>query len=733
MGFDGEGCTIDGRHRYRLLCAADEGQRTWKVRNLGGLSAEECLDFLVNVVPMSGLKVGFSLGYDWTKILQDVDREVLVLLTNPGLRLNAEGQPRPVFWRHWKLNMQGARLSVADTRSGRRQTFWDTFRFFQSSFLNALANWSMATPAELELIATMKEQRQAFSEADWSEGGDVERYCLEECRLLARMMHKLRDAARDAGIKLESWHGAGSIASAMLKQHEVAVHVAKHPDKVDLAVRRAYFGGRFECSRIGTIGEPVHGYDINSAYPYALLDLPSLVGRWRRGPGSKRALLQLDPLERHVVVCIEWNVSHDVHGPPAWGPFPVRLQNGTIIFPARGEGCYWLWEVQAAARLFGAAALRVKGSWELVPDDPGVRPHGDIAHYYQERLRWGKDGPGLVLKLGMNARYGKSAQRVGRPRWASLVWAGIVTARCRAMLLDAMAKVRDLRSVLMLATDGLWSLEEIPSLDRGRGLGQWDEKTYGQGVFLARPGVYFPLAAEEREEQWEKVVKARGISRRLLKDHADDMVTAWREGAMGLELRQRRFVGLRSGLRGVHPDDLEPPPDPYAPPDPWPALRRYILQSRHGLRPWPGTRIPGGLGRVRGDPLDVVAAEAPYECPEAMGLWDPADGSDAMLEVLWQLWETHKRQVRRTPKLVMGEWIENQRIKLSFDPRPKRMPGPDRSRPQIESQVYWESHPYDPAVVSPEAAALREELAVYLEQPDGFEVDEVAGYDAVPF
>ena len=174
--------------------------------------------------------------------------------------------------------------------------------------------------------------------------------------------------------------------------------------------------------------------------------------------------------------------------------------------------------------------------------------------------------------------------------------------------------------------------------------------------------------------------------------------------------------------------------DPYAPPDAWPGLRRYIL-GRGGLAAgdWSPDLVPRSIYRTAGVAPDVLAAEMPHECVEARGLWEPEEGSEAMLEALLRAWGAHQVAVRGQPKLVMGEWIENQPVLLSFDPRPKRVCGPDRSRPLVESAEVWQSQPYDPGVVSPEGAALRAELEMYLEQPDGFEVAEVAGLDGAPF
>ena len=55
-----------------------------------------------------------------------------------------------------------------------------------------------------------------------------------------------------------------------------------------------------------------------------------------------------------------------------------------------------------------------------------------------------------------------------------------------------------------------------------------------------------------------------------------------------------------------------------------------------GAGDWSPDLIPGGLYRRNGCAPDVLAVEMPVrsECPAAVGLWDPDDGSDAMLVAL---------------------------------------------------------------------------------------------------
>lgn len=90
--------------------------------------------------------------------------------------------------------------------------------------------------------------------------------------------------------------------------------------------------------------------------------------------------------------------------------------------------------------------------------------------------------------------------------------------------------------------------------------------------------------------------------------------------------------------------------------DDWPELRRYVL-SRGGLGAgdWSPDLVPGGLYRRRGLAPDVVAAEMPHECPASRGLWDPADGSEAMLQALQLAYERHRELAQRRGQVRVDE------------------------------------------------------------------------------
>jgi hypothetical protein len=55
------------------------------------------------------------------------------------------------------------------------------------------------------------------------------------------------------------------------------------PPEVERAARHGYFGGRIEVPVYGEVPGPIYRYDVHSAYPAAIAELPNLTrGSWAR-------------------------------------------------------------------------------------------------------------------------------------------------------------------------------------------------------------------------------------------------------------------------------------------------------------------------------------------------------------------------------------------------------------------------------------------------------------------
>lgn len=498
LAIDGEGV---GRspHRYVMMGMSDSAGRSDIVENRNGLKTKECLSFLLSTPPNSRL-CGFYLGYDWTKILNDLPDASIYRLLRPELRsLPADegGGFSYVRWEGYKLHYLSGMMRIK--KGEKRVTIWDLGKFYQSTFVQALAAWGIISATALAAMQEMKDKRSGFSDSDIP---SMRQYMLSECAALAQLAEELEQAHEDVGLKLSSWHGPGSTASAMLKNMGIHEKRGEHPYEVEYAANCAFFGGRFEHSTIGDVDD-CYGYDIVSAYPWQLYNLPCLEhGKWRWVTDEKS-------LGSCNQACVHFKLTDA--GSVPWGPLPCRTDNGTIIF-GRGEytGFVWLDEYRIARREW--RGVQFLGAWALYSACE-CRPFATIRDMFDERLRLGKTGRGRVVKNAINSGYGKVAQSVGNPKFASRIWAGIITSGTRAQLLELAVSHTSLSSVKAMATDGLYSTENLtlpsPPLSDSS-LGSWEKKHAGRMTFV-RPGIYW--AHKEDDE----TIRSRGIAKRQFK------------------------------------------------------------------------------------------------------------------------------------------------------------------------------------------------------------------------
>jgi DNA polymerase type B, organellar and viral len=676
VGIDGEGQGRDD-HKYVLLAWSNEsGTRTAHVKAAPGerLTTVQCLDFILEL-PIAAHAFGFAFGYDLTKILHDVDDAVLFRLFRSELRRPPPGKekngPVAVRWNGYSLNIQGAKFSV--TKGKRRRVIWDCFKFYQSKFTTALDDWYRpqkgapddpkwpAVQADIERLRHMKDKRADFDKED---GQGVLDYCLTECRYMAGLTRKLISATNKAGIKLKTFHGAGSIASVILRDMGIDRAVRSSPPETRLAVASAFFGGRFEHLMIGGMKGPIYGYDISSAYPYQISLLPCLeCGKWERT--TKRA-----DLKNATTAVVRYELGDAPKG-IVWAPFPFRLKNGSIVFPAEsGGGWVWLSEYLEGERLW--PHVKFIEAWAY-KTDCAHRPFAQLPLYYLKRLEWGKEGPGIVLKLGPNAGYGKLAQSIGlSPPFQSWVWAGMTTAGTRAQLLTLYGLHRDPRNFLMTATDGAYSWEKIETpipLDTGtynakdrdgvvKPLGAWERKVVERGMFSARPGIYFPLEPTEADV---KAVRARGVGRAAMLANWNACVSAYNEGKESVRIAEvSRFHGAKSSISRARIKDL-----------------------------------PGQYNYTRGPLLDKDG----NPCLDSAG----------------------------NVRARFGQWSARP-VELSFSPLPKRE---GRTPDGMLGIRYFPkdlvSVPYERSLMSEEASELKQATIEMLEQPDG---DDFADYES---
>lgn len=498
IGVDGEGVGREP-HRYVLLACSDGDS----IESRSGLSTVDCLDFLLDLSTRDARVCGYYLSYDWTMILKDLDDMALYTLFRPELRARGNTFDR-VQYKRYELHWLAGAMWIRDTKSSRKLTVWDLGKYYQGPFVNALEDWAIRKDVQAE-IAAMKKRRSVFT---WREIKRIRQYCMNECEALAEFADAVEQAHKDADLTPRGWFGPGSTAGVLLKRHSIDERRGILPPRMLEAVAIAFAGGRAEISRNGYVRGPIHGYDISSAYPYHASRLPCLEhGRWERvtrerdlrGRGRVHALVH----------------GHIHHCPGSWGPLPVRLPKGSIVFPRGGASGWWWRDEWLAARRGWRKGLTFDHAYVL-RQECDCHPFSFIPDLFRHRLAVGKEtGEGKVLKLALNSLYGKLAQTIGKAQFASRAWAGMITSGTRAQVLDLMLRHKSNANVLMIATDGLFSTERIEGADICESsdkdkivLGGWEHKEH-DSITLVRPGIYwlggaqilpFPQAQEASEE-----------------------------------------------------------------------------------------------------------------------------------------------------------------------------------------------------------------------------------------
>lgn len=399
---------------------------------------------------------------------------------------------------------------------------------FQTSFLHAIEptpkNWKtpVLSQAEYDRIKQGKESR-----ATAGFDADMVAYNILENDVLARLMSRVNEGFVEIGVRLrkDQWFGPGQAAQAWMKiigvpaGEEIREVVPKHARD---AARACYYGGWFEIFGHGTIPGTSFAYDINSAYPAIIARLPCLLhGVWTRGLYKPGALAKGSL--RMVYATLKGNDEFV-------GPAPHRDPHGGIHRPRETKGWHWWHEIQASKRA-GLVSSALIHEWVEYKPCRCEPPMAAIADLYQGRLRDGKSSAsGKGKKLVYNSSYGKLAQSVGQPKYSNPIWASLITAGCRTMILDAIAThPSKTKSLLMVATDGIYFKEPHPSLDFDEErLGAWDQKEH-QNLSLFMPGLYWDDQARQRiREGKEPELKSRGVNPRDLSTVIDDVDRRWR-------------------------------------------------------------------------------------------------------------------------------------------------------------------------------------------------------------
>ena len=316
-------------------------------------------------------------------------------------------------------------------------------------------------------------------------------YCRNDAKLVEMLYEKSRSHFERIGVKFDRPVSCAAIASqkfGKLFEHSV-------PKTINRAFEKTFRGGRMECLRVGFFPE-AWLYDLHSAYPSVIAELPTIPTAWERIKNYVRDDARFAAVKAVLHVPKETRT----------GPLPV-MGDGQLIYPT---GRWMQWVDLETFRLMEERGMiaAVLGGYQAALGDWRY-PFAEIREMYEERLKTPENA--WALKICMNAWYGKLAQRMekwGRTRvvgpgvdaWNGCFWrrkeqwtkktcfvyASAITSGIRAR----MYREVDASKTIFYATDGVALIEPDPKMKTGPALGEWSEGERVTDLLVVGSGVY---------------------------------------------------------------------------------------------------------------------------------------------------------------------------------------------------------------------------------------------------
>ena len=427
----------------------------------------------------------------------------------------------------------GKRLTI---RKGRHTvSCYDIAQFFDNKPLKIAYEENIGKTLDDNYLQT-KQNRESFSLRYFNRHKkEIRNYCHQDCVMtkeLAEYWIELFDEV--FGFLPRSWISSGYLAEKVLVFNKIPI---PYFNEIEYPVQelawKCFYGGRFELIKRGFIGE-CYLYDINSAYPYALTQIPDVTnGKWFDGT-------KINPNSKLGFFNIRTNIEDDVK----IAPFPFKTQNNRIIYPTGEFETFVTLEELKSVIGDERISYKILDSYQFIPSKNCAYPFKEfIENQYYQRLKLKEEKNPLerAIKVILNSIYGKTAQRVSN-RMGNLflpVVSSSITGFARAQMYDFMRKNGLENETVAFATDSLACTRKIPGLD-SLDLGKMKLDKSGNDAYFLSNGFY------RFNGKW----KNRGIGYDSVKDlnieHIDTRID--KEGQLYIALQTLKNTHIKSGI-----------------------------------------------------------------------------------------------------------------------------------------------------------------------------------------
>lgn len=347
-------------------------------------------------------------------------------------------------------------------------TIFDVYGFFRKPIYDAAKDW---LKQDIKLLA---EKRKDVSL-------EIAKTIIElEPQIICELTETLNSQLLEQGIKLTKFHGAGALSSNILSVSKAKEDYKnftcwrKTSIECHNASQQAFYGARTEQLKIGTLFD-IKVYDINSAYAYASLFLP----RFLRKPIFTK--------EYNIQPFSWWFVEYDFSSLDLYaGLLPNREKMGNFTnYKTKGKGYYYQPEIEFVLKHY-PNCIKIRQGFYVPFEQAAFTKY--ILTIYELRKQLKKLGSPLekVLKLALAGIYGKFCQHQGRGYYYNFRYAGFITSKVRAILLESSIKTQ--KESICFLTDAIHTTSVLP-VACSDNIGDFRLKEYDSGTYYGL-GVY---------------------------------------------------------------------------------------------------------------------------------------------------------------------------------------------------------------------------------------------------
>jgi hypothetical protein len=381
-------------------------------------------------------------------------------------------------------------LSISEIKGKKGSIkLYDNSQYYEYMSLDSASEKYLGS-GKLEDVSAKKigESRKYYDE----NYDEIVKYCKRDAELTLKLALLAMENIRKLGFNPSNPISPASISRKYQRKRGFPVSLKKMKGnelKANVFAMKAYKGGVFATYKRGYFQQPLFDYDLNSAYPSIMIDLPD----WRNGrfefieekPETYQYGWVYCEIDTEYIPYQEdehYTVKEIYEGIGEWDmkytAKKVTYPTGLRVAVITTEEYRWLKKNGEYVKWLG------EGMGWIKENDKYPNPFGWLKEMYTKRKEAKKDNPALAttMKLLMNSLYGSTVQRKnGIGDLSNFCYGSYITGRARIQMFDV--KKKNPKAIANIATDGLLSTEKLP-LRVSDKLGEWEYNEYTKGIII---------------------------------------------------------------------------------------------------------------------------------------------------------------------------------------------------------------------------------------------------------